>query len=92
MNIKQIYQLKQGQKVNHYVYGTCTVDGVIRGRGPLLLPDTIAGRASLSKDSRTPVGTPIVEPLFHLLTSLTQPTAGIRSDNPNPLTGTLPKF
>ncbi|QHV95120.1 hypothetical protein [Spirosoma endbachense] len=92
MNIKEIYQLQKGNKVKHSLYGTCTVDGVIRGYGPLLLADTIAGRILLSKDSRTPAGTSVVEPLFHLLTRITLPTSVSQSDNPNPLTGTLPRF
>ncbi|SFC77016.1 hypothetical protein [Spirosoma endophyticum] len=92
MNVKQVYQLKQGTKVLHQHYGLCTVDGVIRSYGPLLLPDTIAGRNLLSGASRTPLGTPVVEPLFHLLTRVSLPTSILSSDNPNPLTGTMPRF
>lgn len=92
MNVKQIYQLQQGDKVNHQTYGACTVDGVIRSYGPLLIPDTIAGRALLSEESRTPKGTPVVETAFHLLTSMTLLPARSRSDTPNPLTGTFPSY
>ncbi|SOD97067.1 hypothetical protein [Spirosoma fluviale] len=92
MNFKQIYQLEQGQQVQHQVYGPCTVDGVIRSYGPLLLPNTIAGRTLLSQASRTPVGTPVVETDFHLLTSLSAPALAQKPDNPSPLTGTIPRY
>jgi hypothetical protein len=92
MNVKQIYQLQQGDKVTHQTYGVCTVDGVIRSYGPLLKPDTMAGRDLLSQASRTPSGTPVVETAFHLLTSLTMVPAISSSDAPNPFTGTLPGY
>ena len=92
MNVKQIYQLRQGDKVNHQEYGTCTVDGVIRGYGPLLLPDTTVGRELLKEASRTPIGTPVVETLFHLLTLISLPTLVLPVGNPGLLTGTLPRF
>lgn len=94
MNVKQIYQLEQGHKVNHEQFGTCTVDGIIRGQGPLLIPDTIAGRARQSEVSRTPVGTPVVETSFHMLTSLTPFPSESKTGSfiPSPLTGTLPRF
>ena len=92
MNVKQIYQLQQGQQVHHQVYGPCTVDGVIRSYGPLLLPTTMAGRTLLSQASRTPVGTAVIETAFHLLSSLSTPALPQKPDNPNPLTGTLPPY
>jgi hypothetical protein len=92
MNVKQIYQLQQGTKVHHQHYGLCTIDGVIRSYGPLLLPDTKIGQTLLSQASRTPLGTPVVEPLFHLLTQVSLLTSVLPTDIPNPLTGTMPRF
>lgn len=92
MNFKQIYQLEQGQQVQHEVYGPCTVDGVIRSYGPLLRPNTTVGQTLLSKESRTPIGTAVVETAFHLLTSLNTPTLVQHVDNPSPLTGTIPRY
>ena len=93
MKAAQIYQLQKGDKVSHAHYGICTVDGVMRGFGPLLIPDSAAGLHLLSQESKMPVGTPWVETAYGLVTTLMGISPTVKSTgNPDPTTGTYSRF
>lgn len=69
MKTKDIYSLKEGEKINHKHYGICTVDGIMPQFGVRIIPDSKAGLWLLRSQSGMPDGTPLLETSFRLITS-----------------------
>jgi hypothetical protein len=67
MKNKDIYSLRNGDKVSHKHYGVCVVDHVIEDFGPVLIPESREGQALLSYQTGMPVGTPLLETSFRLI-------------------------
>lgn len=75
MKAKEIYSLKKGDKINHKHYGICEVQNIIPEFGPVIKPIEKEGKKLLKSQSDTvemfqnyPVGTPLLETSFRLIT------------------------
>ena len=67
MKQKFIEALRIGQKVNHSVYGVCTVEGNIQDKGPQLTPDSREGLELLANITKKPLGMAFTESQFWLI-------------------------
>lgn len=76
MKKKEVFELKEGDKINHKHYGICTVTGIIPLFGPTIRPDTCEGLVRLKNNADTvkmfremPIGTPHLETSYRLILS-----------------------
>lgn len=74
MKKKEVFELKEGDKINHKHYGVCTVTGMIPDFGPTIRPDTCESQVILKNQADTvkmfremPVGTPLLETSYRLI-------------------------
>jgi hypothetical protein len=74
MKKKEVFELKEGDKINHKHYRVCVIKEVIPEFGPVIIPESCEGLVKLKNDADTvemfrtyPIGTPHLETSYRLI-------------------------
>ncbi|HBL74277.1 MAG: hypothetical protein A2W90_18155 [Bacteroidetes bacterium GWF2_42_66] len=68
MKTIEVFELQKGDRINHKHYGICQVDSTIPEFGVCIIPESEESLTLLSRQLGMPIGTPLLETSFRLIT------------------------